>query len=67
MNPLWFQQSNYSDVRRCYTPSESWVAGFILNRRRLGALQCHSGPDLAALHEGYTFNVPPNDKLSNNR
>ena len=41
--------------------------GFIFSRRGLGTLQCHSSLDLAALHEGYAFNVPPNGKLYNKR
>ena len=53
-----------------HTPSESQAnhsAGFVFSRRGLRALQCHSGSNLAALYEGYTFYVPPNGKLSNNR
>ena len=41
--------------------------GFVLSRRELGVVQCHSGPDLAALHDGCSFNVPPNGKLYDKR
>ena len=36
---------------------------FILDRRRLGALQFHNGTDLAAFDESYPIDLPPKDQL----
>ena len=39
------------------------LTSFVLDRRRLGALQRHNGFSLAAFDESYPFNLPPNGKL----
>ena len=65
-NPLWFQRLNHDDTGRHHAPCTSRtsdIAGFVLNRRRLGALQCHSRPNLVALNERHTFNISPDDHL----
>ena len=66
MNPLWFQRRNNHDTRGRHAPCTSrtsHLTGFVLNCQRLGALQCHSRPNLAALDEGRPFNIPPDGQL----
>ena len=41
--------------------------GFVLRHRRLGAIQCHSKPNLAALDEGRPFNISPYGQLFDKR
>ena len=45
-----------------YTSRTSHPAGFVLSRRRLGAIQCYSWPSLAALDEGRLFNISPDGR-----
>ena len=67
-NPLWFQRCNNHDTKRRQAPCASRIsrlAGFVLSSRRLGALQCHSRLDLAALDEGRPFNISLDGQLFN--
>ena len=59
-NPLWFQRRNNHDTGRHHAPCISRTShptGFVLSHQRLGALQCHSMLDLAALYEGHPFKI----------
>ena len=65
-NPLWFQRRNNPDIGRHHAPSTSKTShptSFVLNRRRLRALQCHNRPDMAALDEDCSFNISPDSQL----
>ena len=69
-NPLQFQWQNNHDTRRHHTPCTSrtsHLAGFVLSRRRLGAIQCHSRPNLTALDEGCPLNISPDGQLFDQR
>ena len=69
-NPLWFQWKNNHDTRRHQAPCTSktgHVVGFVLSCRRLGAIQCHSRPNLIASDEGCPFNISPDGQLFDQR